>query len=91
MASIPEKVKADAQLRGITQERLAQAAGLTRRQVNQWLNGSNPNISADAVEQILNFLGFEVRPPSNPPRSAAEAEARVGETVRRFQLRDKSR
>lgn len=43
--------------RGLSQEALAQAMGLSLRQVNRWENGGSDMVAADALLKAVDFLG----------------------------------
>ena len=43
--------------RGLSQEALAQATGLSLRQVNRWENGGSDMLKADTLMKAVEFLG----------------------------------
>ena len=58
--NISEQIRALRKLKGITQERLSEKAGLSRSMVGLYERGeTSPSIYA--VEHILDVLGYELR------------------------------
>ena len=56
--NLAQTVRSAAADQGVTQQQLADAAGLSVQSVNAWLNGRNPNLSTAAAEAIMKRLGL---------------------------------
>jgi len=58
--NLAQTVRSAAADQGVTQQQLADAAGLSVQSINAWLNGRNPNLSTAAAEAIMTRLGLYI-------------------------------